>query len=128
MRITGIRTLFYADDLDAIIEFYRRVLEWDVIDEWQEHGTVKWVLLGPPDNPDIRLMYNQPEEGAVGRVVDQQAVVWLYVDDVEAIHSITGAKGGNPGPIEGGTGGRREFAIADPQGYRIYISGNVTAK
>ncbi len=124
MDVKEARTLFFADDLDAIIEFYHRVLEWDALNQWEEHGTVKWVLLGPPNNSDIRLMYNKPEQGTVGQVVDQQAVLWLYVDDIEAAHSHASKMGGEPGRIKEKPGGRREFTITDPQGYRIYISGN----
>ncbi len=123
MRYTGTTTLLYADKLDTIVDFYRDVLGWAVHGEWRDEDMLNWVLLGPADEPSVRLMYNRPEHGAVGQIEAQQAIPWIHVDDVRAAYDAVRERGGEVGVLEDVGDGRSEFSVTDPQGYRLYISG-----
>ncbi len=127
MKFTGTTTLLFADHLEPIATFYKEVLGWAVHGEWRDDGVLKWMMVGPSDDLDgqgVRLMYNVPEDSAMGELGRQQAIPWIYVEDVEAAHGEILDRGGSPGKLEVSSSGGHEFSVEDPHGYRLYISGS----
>jgi len=59
MTLTIHTTVLPHDDPDASVAFYRDALGFEVRSDFGE-GKMRWVVVGPPDQPDVSLLLSPP--------------------------------------------------------------------
>ena len=119
LRLRSLTPSFTATDLQRTIAFYRDVLGFVVGDEWRENGE----LLGCEIHAGAVTFMLDQDDFAKGR--DRQKGVGgrLYCDtaqDIDRVAADIKARGGvlDQEP-EDMPWGRRVFAIADPDGFKL---------
>jgi catechol 2,3-dioxygenase-like lactoylglutathione lyase family enzyme len=60
MDITIHTTVLPHDDPDASVAFYRDTLGFEVRSDFGQ-GTMRWITVGPPNQPDISLLLAPPD-------------------------------------------------------------------
>ena len=79
-------------------------------------------LGGPTCRADLSGPPSLPNENRLNPAIGQSWVIYLRVDDIEALHARL-ERGGFPvSEIEVSSYGTREFFVADPDGYELWIS------
>jgi len=124
--------LYTTDVLDSI-RWYRDVLGFELGGTWPSPEAPQWaslhlagqtIMLGQaadcPGGPEMQF-YND-SIADFRKVAGGGVVVYLRVDDVDAVHAHAKANGGQPAcDPKNEFYGLRNFMIADPQGYRLAV-------
>ncbi len=123
-KLTQLRTMLIANDLDDTIAFYAR-LGFECIGTFGEPETT-WCQVA---RDDVRLMFNkgdpEPHDHGDGvlhaDVPEMSGSIYIDVDDVDAFFAETQAKVADAVEWEPTTypHGMREFAVRDNNGYLL---------
>jgi lactoylglutathione lyase len=123
--VIGLRMELFVQDMDVSIDFYRRVLGFELLRREEGYASLRsgGVVLGL--GPIAKLPV---EEGSFkqGRLAGDRGAgveIVLEVDDIEAMEEHVRAMGHPiPEPLEDRPWGLRDFRIADPDGYYLRLT------
>ncbi len=116
MKLTGSVPVLACTQLEACLAFYQSALHFVIIRQRRSEQGVEWVYLvsGSCFLMLEKTRYKpQPETQALR--------LYLYTDDITALHHFLQARGLGPGEIKTTAYGMREFEIDDPDGHRLSI-------
>jgi uncharacterized glyoxalase superfamily protein PhnB len=109
-------------DMARSLRFYQTFFGFEVADSYEEEERPAWCWLRAgaaqlmlqqlPADQQIRL------EPAIG----QSWLMYIRVDDIEAVRRELAGAGFAPGEISETVYGTREFFVTDPDGYDLWIS------
>jgi catechol 2,3-dioxygenase-like lactoylglutathione lyase family enzyme len=126
MRLLGSVPVLNCSDLERSLAFYQQALQFIVLKKRSGDDGLEWVYLQSGDTLLMLEKGNMPE-GAGSATLSR---LYLYTDDVAAMHHFLQAKGYTVSPIIN-TGYMQEFELVDPDGQRLslgqrveYTSGN----
>ena len=125
-------TVLPHDDPDASVAFYRDVLGFEVRSDFGA-GTMRWITVGPPDQPDISILLAPPaaypgvtedERRTIVEMMAKGTYGWILLatDDLDGTFERVQASGAEvvQEPIEQPYG-VRDCAVRDPAGNRMRI-------
>ena len=124
MPVTGLVPMIPVRDIERAFEFYK-LLGFAVGNRVPRQGRIDWAWLYAPNAPDWRrgpnLMLSRSE-----REIDRAAkgvLLYLYAMDLVSLRAELVSAGKDPGPIQYPDYlPKGEFAIEDPDGYRVMIA------
>jgi predicted lactoylglutathione lyase len=115
--VEGLVPFVHVRDVIQSTAFYEQ-FSFQVHNTYEEDGRRVWCWL---ERHQARLMLAQSDAPVVA---SQQAVLfYVYVHELEELHSRLTEAGLKPGPIEpGAPGPDRQFGVSDPDGYRVMVT------
>ena len=121
MRLLGSVPVLNCSDIEQSLDFYQQALQFVVLNKRRgEHG-LEWAYL---QSGDTLLMLEQ-YSGQSASNSESLGRLYLYTDDVIAMHHYLKAKGYDASPIIK-TAYMKEFNLLDPDGQRLTIGQQVT--
>ena len=118
-RITELVPMLLCEDVQETLAFYTDVLGFEVRDRMDDVGRSGWASL---QCGGARMMLASPTYIPAAPQVDgrfTQALHYLYVDDVEALHSSVVERGWPATDLVVRFYGMQEFETADPAGHML---------
>ncbi|HXQ81031.1 MAG TPA: VOC family protein [Opitutaceae bacterium] len=74
-------------DYGEAVDFYTRVLRFEVVQDVPLGGGRRWILLGPPGSCECRVLLsrakNEEEAQAIGRQAGGRVFLFLHTDDFD---------------------------------------------
>jgi catechol 2,3-dioxygenase-like lactoylglutathione lyase family enzyme len=124
MPVTGLVPMIAVSDIERALKFYE-LLGFAVGNRVPRQGPIEWAWLYAPNAPDWRrgpnLMLSRSE-----REIDRAArgvLLYLYATDLVTLRDELVSAGRDPGPIQHPDYlPKGEFAILDPDGYRLMVA------
>ena len=134
MDITIHASFLPHDDPDASLAFYRDTLGFEVRND-VGYGGMRWIMVGPPDQPGTSIVLHPPAAGPAGVTDDERrtvvemmakgtyAIILLATKDLDGTFERLQASGAEvvQEPTEQPYG-VRDCAIRDPAGNLIRIN------
>ncbi|MFD4259648.1 VOC family protein [Streptomyces sp. NPDC058534] len=132
MGISIHTTVLPHDDPDASVAFYRDVLGFEVRQDVGQ-GTMRWITVGPPDQPDISLLLSPPavdpgitetERRTIAEMMAKGTYGWLLLATKDLDGTFDKLRAGNAEIVQEPTEqpyGIRDCAFRDPAGNQIRI-------
>ncbi len=111
-----------VSDIERSIGFYRTFFGFDVADSYDEGGRMAWCWLRTRGAELMLQQLSGDQQIRLNPAIGQSWVVYLRVDDLEALHARLERRGFPVSEIEGSSYGTREFFATDPDGYELWIS------
>ena len=116
MRLLGSVPVLNCSDVEQSLDFYQQALQFVVLNKRTgEHG-LEWVYL---QSGDTLLMLEKAAASSETNISGCSRL-YLYTDEVSAMHHYLKAKGYDVSPIEK-TAYMEEFDLHDPDGQRLTI-------
>jgi len=116
MRLLGSVPVLNCSDVKRSLDFYQQALQFVVLNKRIGERGLEWVHL---QSGDTLIMLEQRSPQGTGDSESSNRL-YLYTDDVSAMHHYLKAKGYEPGPIIK-TAYMEEFDLHDPDGQRLTI-------
>lgn len=111
-----------VSDIDRSRGFYRQFFGLEVADSYDEDGRMAWCWLR---SGGAELMLQQlaaDQQIRLNPAIGQSWVVYLRVDDLDALHASLRAGGFPVSEIRDTPYDAREFFVTDPDGYELWVS------
>jgi uncharacterized glyoxalase superfamily protein PhnB len=122
LKLTSVAPSLTVNDLGKSLSWYRDVLGFRVTDRWERNGVLMGVELAAGD---IRFMIGQ-DDWKKGRNRKKGLAFRLYCETAQNIDALAAgivARGGKlDHPPMDQPWGTREFALTDPNGFKISIA------
>lgn len=120
MTPQSITPLLNVKNCAASLAFYRDMLGFSVITEWESEGAVRFVHL---KNGPVELSLNQPTEAPAPRGEPYSGCILFFrVESVHDLYKALKARGCNPREPTAESYGIDEMHLADPDGYWLGFS------
>jgi len=111
-----------VSDIDRSVDFYRTFFGFEVADSYDEDGRMAWCWLRTRGAELMLQQLSADQQIRLNPAIGQSWVVYLRVDDLDAVHAKL-QRNGFPVSETGTTPyGTREFFATDPDGYELWIS------
>jgi len=120
--ISGIIPLLQVGDLIESLQFYRDVLGFRADFYWPNAENPKWVKIS---RPDVQFMLTIDLGTSSGRFIAEKGngvVFYATTEDVQQLYLELDDRGALIVQEIRDFGGRKQFSIADPNGYVIAFS------
>jgi catechol 2,3-dioxygenase-like lactoylglutathione lyase family enzyme len=113
--------MLLTHDLDETIAFYTDVLGFTIVGTFGEPPM--WCSLRR-DDVSLMFVWEPPHDHAPGEEHDHPdptltGVLYIYPDDVSALHDAVRGRADIAEPLGVRPHGMREFDVLDPSGYRL---------
>ncbi len=115
MKMLGAVVVLVCGDIESMLAFYQRALQFIVVKQQQSDDGLRWVQL---QSGDVVLMLQQQNKPPVA---SSSPCLFFYVDDVRELHHYLGANQLAPGDLRETAYGMLEFDLRDPQGHCLTI-------
>lgn len=111
-----------VSDIGRSLGFYRGFLGFEVVDSYDADGRMAWCWLRAQGAELMLQQLSADQQIRLNPAIGQSWVVYVRVDDLDALHAKL-ARGGFPvSEIARTSYGTREFFVPDPDGYELWIS------
>ncbi|MCW5620422.1 MAG: VOC family protein [Burkholderiales bacterium] len=111
-----------VSDIERSLDFYRTFFGFEVLDSYDEDGRMAWCWLRVGAAELMLQQLSADQQIRLNPAIGQSWVVYLRVDDPDAVHARL-RQGGFPASEIGETEyDTREFFVSDPDGYELWIS------
>jgi len=111
-----------VSDIDRSVGFYQGFFGFEVADSYDEDGRKGWCWLRAPGAELMLQQLTADQQIRLNPAIGQSWVIYLRVDDIDALHARF-KRGGFPATeITETEYGAREFFVPDPDGYELWIS------
>ena len=116
MRLLGSVPVLGCSNIERSLEFYQQALQFVVLNKRAGDQGLEWVYLQSGDT----LLMLEKSPAATAAKGSSSNRLYLYTDDVAAMHHLLNAKGYPVGPVKN-TDYMEEFDLHDPEGQRLTI-------
>lgn len=115
--VEGLVPFVHVRDVMRSTAFYEQ-FGFEVHNTYEEDGRRVWCWL---ERREARLMLAEADAPVVAS--EQAVLFYVYVHELEELHSRLAEAGLEPGPIEpGAPGPDRQFRISDPDDYCVMVT------
>ncbi len=114
MQLTGSVPVLDCNNIEETLDFYQQALQFIIVNQRKSEQGPEWVYL-KSGNTLLMLENCKANEKASG------SRIYIYTDDVAALHHFLKAKGFSPGNTTTTSYGTEEFNLSDPEGHRLTI-------
>ena len=109
--------LVHVEDVERSLAFYR-ALGFEVLETYEREG---WVLWASMARDGARITFSLAGEPVHAHA--PTVLLYLHVEDLDALHASLTASGARPGAIvDGSPGPPREFRLEDPDGHVLMVA------
>ena len=118
--------LLNVEAVESSARFYREAFGLELTDSWSNEGRMRWAKL---ERGAFAMMLNEHGEGSAARRArggHRDVVLYVAVDDADAVHAELVAKGLQPGEVNEETYALRQFVLRDPDGYELAVTSPIT--
>jgi len=118
-KLNDLIPILICEDVQKSIDFYCRILDFEVADRMDDVGRTGWASLR---NGRVQLMLGSPTYLPEPKKTDgkyPQAVYYFYPEDVAALRDSIIAKGGEVSELQVRFYGMKEFEMLDPDGHML---------
>lgn len=116
MRLTGSVPVLSCRQLEDCLAFYQSALQFVILKQRSSEQGLDWVYLA---SGQCFLMLERQTQNSAHQL--DQSRLYLYTDDIAALHHFLQARGFSPGALRLSDYHMREFDLADPDGHRLSI-------
>jgi uncharacterized glyoxalase superfamily protein PhnB len=124
VKLQRITPLLNVADVDRTSQFYADAFGFEIIEQAGPSGSVVWARIACDGSV---LMLNKHGEGSQRRLAERadhsDIVLYIGVEDAADLHARLAQAGMNPGELEKQEYGVMQFALYDPDGYELAITG-----
>jgi uncharacterized glyoxalase superfamily protein PhnB len=111
-----------VSDLGRSLDFYQRFFDFQVADSYEEQGLKQWCWLRAGNAQLMLQQLTADQQIRLDPAIGQSWMMYIRVDDIDAVRSELARAGFAPGEITETAYTTREFLVADPDGYDLWIS------
>lgn len=111
-----------VSDIERSVGFYRTFFGFDVADSYEEGGRMAWCWLRARGAELMLQQLSGDEQIRLNPAIGQSWVVYVRVDDLEALHARLESAGFPVSEIKASAYGTQECFVEDPDGYELWIS------
>jgi len=118
-KLNDLIPILICEDVQKSIDFYCRILDFEVADRMDDVGKTGWASLR---NGRVRLMLGSPTYLPEPKKTDgkyPQAVYYFYPEDVAALRDSIIAKNEEVSELQVRFYGMKEFEMLDPDGHML---------
>ena len=118
-KLNDLIPILICEDVQKSIDFYCRILDFEVADRMDDVGKTGWASLR---NGRVQLMLGSPTYLPEPKKTDgkyPQSVYYFYPEDVVALRDSIIAKGGEVSELQVRFYGMKEFEMLDPDGHML---------
>jgi catechol 2,3-dioxygenase-like lactoylglutathione lyase family enzyme len=123
MPATALIPSLGVSDLDRSRDFYLRFFGLELADSYDEEGRMAWCWLRAAGAQLMLQQLNADQQIRLNPAIGQSWVVYLRVDDLDAVHNKLKEGGFPVSDIQETQFDAREFFVQDPDGYELWVSG-----
>jgi catechol 2,3-dioxygenase-like lactoylglutathione lyase family enzyme len=111
-----------VSDIDRSLGFYRSFFGFEVVDSYDDDRGMAWCWLRARDAELMLQQLSADQQIRLNPAIGQSWVVYVRVDDLDALHAKLKLSGFPVSEIGRTCYGAREFFVPDPDGYELWIS------
>jgi catechol 2,3-dioxygenase-like lactoylglutathione lyase family enzyme len=111
-----------VSDIDRSLGFYRSFFGFEVVDSYDDDSGMAWCWLRARDAELMLQQLSADQQIRLNPAIGQSWVVYVRVDDLDALHAKLKLSGFPVSEIGRTSYGAREFFVPDPDGYELWIS------
>jgi uncharacterized glyoxalase superfamily protein PhnB len=111
-----------VSDIERSLGFYRLFFGFEVADSYEQEGRMAWCWLRAGGADLMLQQLTADQQIRLNPAIGQSWVIYLRVDDIEALHTRLERGGFPASAIQPTSYGTREFFVPDPDGYELWIS------
>ncbi len=118
-KLNDLIPILICEDVQKSIDFYCRILDFEVADRMDDVGKTGWACLR---NGRVQLMLGSPTYLPEPKKTDgkyPQAVYYFYPEDVAALRDSIIAKNEEVSELQVRFYGMKEFEMLDPDGHML---------
>jgi len=120
MKLLGGVVVLACENIDAMIAFYQRALQFVVVKQQQQDNSTHWAQL---QSGDVMLMLQHESTKAA-----RSPRLFFYVDDAPGLHHYLSANQFYPGALRETPYGLLEFDLQDPAGHAITMGQRLSSE
>ena len=120
--LKGIVPLLQVSSITDTINYYREVLEFEIEWQWPDASRPRWAVLR---RDDVRFMFTIDLGTSTGPFIAEKGngmVLYVICDDIATLYENVQARGAILVQDLIEFGGRKQFSVADPNGYAVAFS------
>jgi uncharacterized glyoxalase superfamily protein PhnB len=114
VKLSGLIPMLETPNLQATIDYYTRILGFDLDATWPSSGPPTWCRLVAGD---VVVMFMAPEDDAPASTPKITGQLYCYPADIDALWAELRDKVDVVSPIANWDHGMREFQVRDCNGY-----------
>jgi catechol 2,3-dioxygenase-like lactoylglutathione lyase family enzyme len=122
MPATALIPSLGVSDIDRSRDFYHRFFGLEVADSYEEEGRMAWCWLRAGGAQLMLQQLAADQQIRLNPAIGQSWVVYLRVDDLDAVHQKLKVGGFPATEIAETQFDAREFFVQDPDGYELWVS------
>jgi catechol 2,3-dioxygenase-like lactoylglutathione lyase family enzyme len=111
-----------VSDIERSLDFYRGFFEFEIVDSYDDDGRMGWCWLRAQGAELMLQQLTADQQIRLNPAIGQSWVVYIRVDDLDALHAQLKGSGFPASEIGDTAYGTREFFVPDPDGYELWIS------
>ena len=111
-----------VSDIERSVGFYRTFFGFEVADSYDEGGRMGWCWLRARGADLMLQQLTGDQQIRLNPAIGQSWVVYLRVDNLEAVHGKLQAGGFPVSDLNETEYETREFFVPDPDGYELWVS------
>lgn len=111
-----------VSDIERSVGFYRTFFGFEVADSYDEGGRMAWCWLRTRGAELMLQQLTGDQQIRLNPAIGQSWVVYVRVDDLEALHAKLQAGGFPVSDITETQYDTRELFVPDPDGYELWVS------
>jgi catechol 2,3-dioxygenase-like lactoylglutathione lyase family enzyme len=111
-----------VSDIDRSRDFYHRFFGLELVDSYETEGRIAWCWLRSGGAELMLQQLTADQQIRLNPAIGQSWVVYLSVDDLDALHAKLRAGGFPVSEISHTQYDTREFFVPDPDGYELWVS------
>jgi predicted enzyme related to lactoylglutathione lyase len=122
ITLRGVAPLMQVGDMGESLDYYREVLGFHLDFAWPDEGSPKWAKIS---RSEVQFMLTVDLGTSSGRFIAEKGngvVFYIITREIEALYAEIEAKDALLVQDLMEFGGRRQFSIADPNGYVLTFS------
>jgi len=120
--LKGIAPLLQVSSIADTVKYYREVLGFEIEWQWPDAAHPRWAVL---IRDDVRFMFTIDLGTSTGPFIAEKGngiVLYVICDDIESLYENVQSRGAILVQDLIEFGGRKQFSIADPNGYAVAFS------
>ena len=110
-----------VSDIERSLGFYRGFFGFEVVDSYDQDGHMAWCWLRAQGAELMLQQLSADQQIRLNPAIGQSWVVYVRVDDLDALHAKLKRGGFPASEIALTSYGAREFFVPDPDGYELWV-------
>jgi len=111
-----------VSDIERSLNFYQTFFGFELADSYDDDGRMAWCWLRTATADLMLQQLSAEHQIRLNPAIGQSWVVYIEVDDIDALHSKLKEGGFPVSDIASTDYGTQEFFLPEPDGYELWVS------